>query len=145
MTVTGQSKQANSYTFILLDMLSDMCSANHNEKSQQSFATVFSRQLHVLGIMCWKLVFDVLLCICINDGNVSMAYVCFKCNYCKGEYQTLRAYQCHRWHQQSVQFQEANIQYPSLNEGTYRLEYYMTIRRHTKVTQCRMSYNLQDT
>ena len=32
-------------------MLSDMCSTNHNEKSQQSFATVFSRRLHVLEII----------------------------------------------------------------------------------------------
>ena len=83
-------------------MLSDMCSTNHNEKSQQSFVTVFSRQLHVLEIMCWKLVFDVLLCICINDCSISMAYVCFECNYCKGKYQTLRAYQCHSRHQRSV-------------------------------------------
>ena len=52
------------------------------------------------------------------------------------------AYQCHRQHQRSVevgtrcselQIQEANVQYPSLNErtGTCRPEYYMTIHQHT--------------
>ena len=30
-----------------------------------------------------------------------------------------------------VQIQEANVQYPSLNEGTYQPEYYMTIHLHT--------------
>ena len=30
-----------------------------------------------------------------------------------------------------VQIQEANVQYPFLNEGTYRQEYYMTIHQHT--------------
>ena len=30
-----------------------------------------------------------------------------------------------------VQIQEANIQYPFLSKGTYRLEYYMTIHRYT--------------
>ena len=79
-----------------------MCSTNHNETLQQPFATVSSRQLHVLEIMCWKLVFDVLLCISINNCDVSMTYVCFNCNYCKGEYDTLRAYKCHRQHHKSV-------------------------------------------
>ena len=36
---------ATSHTFILLHILSDMCSTNHSEKSPQSFATIFSRQL----------------------------------------------------------------------------------------------------
>ena len=43
------------------------------------------------------------------------------------------------------QIQEANVLYPSLNKrtGTYRPEYYMTIHRHTQVTQCCMPGNLQ--
>ena len=96
--------RATSHTFILLHMLSDISSTNHNEKLQLSFCNRFLKATSCVPveIMFCKLVFDVLLCTCLNNCNVSMAYVCFKCNYCKGEYQTLRAYQCHRQHQRSV-------------------------------------------
>ena len=33
-----------------------------------------------------------------NKSKASKTFVAFRCNYCKGEYRTQRAYDCHRWH-----------------------------------------------
>ena len=33
-----------------------------------------------------------------NKSKASKTFVAFRCNYCKGEYRTQRAYDCHRQH-----------------------------------------------
>ena len=34
----------------------------------------------------------------VNKSNASKTFVAFRCNHCKGEYRTQRAYDCHRWY-----------------------------------------------
>ena len=42
------------------------------------------------------------LAIVTNQSKYSMSFVCFRCNHCKGEYRSQRAYDSHRTHVKSL-------------------------------------------
>ena len=127
----------------MLDMKDVVWHVQH--ESQWKITAVLSNpafskdnSVHVLEFMCWKLVFYVLLCTCVNECNVSMTYVCFKCNYPSCLPMSSPASEkCG-----NPLFRFKNPTYWT-RTGTYRPEYYMTIHQHKKVTQCRMPGNLR--
>ena len=113
-----------------------MCSTDHNETSQQWFSiwsSVFPQGNLIL-------VLEVIFSKSINESNVCMAFVCYKCHHCNGEYRSLRSYDHHRRHQLESSAGnlcsdgENNIQSLSLNEEIYRQEYYDKSLHHVLVS-----------